>query len=485
MENLYRKLKQYGESDAYPFHMPGHKRNPLCVSGEFPLGIDITEIDGFDNLHHAVGILKEAQERAAGLFGVKETFFSVNGSTAAILSAISACVKRGGTILTARNCHKAVYHAMYLRNLQPVYVYPYLSTELGLNGAIAPEDVEAALKRHPDAEAVMITSPTYDGIVSDIEKIAQIAHEHGVPLIVDEAHGAHFCFSEYFPVSAAALGADVVIQSVHKTLPAMTQTALLHLCSSRVSRETIGRFMGIYQSSSPSYVLMASIDACVDRLCREGDKMFAVFTDALENARTRLEKCRYIRLITPEIVKAMGGFAYDRSKLVFSTAGSSLTGHEFAELLRRKYHLELEMEAEAYALALTSVGDTAQGFARLCEAVEEIDRQESLKNIKGFWKDRTERARTQNLLSAEMFPQVCMSIAEAMETDWEELPIEKSAGKISAEFVYLYPPGIPLLVPGEEITGHFLENMRRYKEQGLSLQGTKDMACERICTVKE
>ena len=243
--------------------------------------------------------------------------------------------------------------------------------------------------------------------------------------------------------------------------------------------------MGIYQSSSPSYVLMASIDACVDRLCREGDKMFAVFTDALENARTRLEKCRYIRLITPEIVKAMGGFAYDRSKLVFSTAGSSLTGHEFAELLRRKYHLELEMEAEAYALALTSVGDTVQGFDRLCEAVEEIDRQESLKNTEGFWKDRAERARTQNLLSAEMFPQVCMSIAEAMETDWEELPIEKSAGKISAEFVYLYPPGIPLLVPGEEITGHFLENMRRYKEQGLSLQGTKDMACERICTVKE
>ena len=291
-----------------------------------------------------------------------------------------------------------------------------LNTELGLNGAIAPEDVEAALKRHPDAEAVMITSPTYDGIVSDIEKIAQIAHEHGVPLIVDEAHGAHFCFSEYFPVSAAALGADVVIQSVHKTLPAMTQTALLHLCSSRVSRETIGRFMGIYQSSSPSYVLMASIDACVDRLCREGDKMFAVFTDALENARTRLEKCRYIRLITPEIVKAMGGFAYDRSKLVFSTAGSSLTGHEFAELLRRKYHLELEMEAEAYALALTSVGDTVQGFDRLCEAVEEIDRQESLKNTEGFWKDRAERARTQNLLSAEMFPQVCMSIAEAMET---------------------------------------------------------------------
>ena len=485
MKNLYSQLKQYGESDSYPFHMPGHKRNPACVPGEFPLGMDITEIDGFDNLHHAVGILKEAQERAAGLFGAKETFFCINGSTAAILSAVSASVKRGGTILVARNCHKAVYHAMYLRNLQSVYVYPRVNTELGINGAVAPEDVEAALREHPEVEAVLITSPTYDGVVSDIEQIAQIAHSYGVPLLVDEAHGAHFRFSEYFPVSAAELGADLVIQSVHKTLPAMTQTALLHRCSSRVSGDAIGRFMGIYQSSSPSYVLMASIDACVDRLYGEGNDMFAAFISELEKARMQLGKCRYICLITPEMVKDMGGFAYDCSKLVFSTARSSLTGHEFAEILRRKYHLELEMEAEAYALALTSVGDTAEGFARLCKAVEEIDRQESLKNVKGSLKESADSVQSSKLLSGENRPRICMSIADAMEADWEEQPIEKSEGKISAEFVYLYPPGIPLLVPGEQITGHFLENVRRYKAKGLSLQGTKDVACERICTVKE
>lgn len=485
MGNLYSQLKQYGESDYYPFHMPGHKRNQTCVSGEFPLRIDITEIDGFDNLHHAEGILKEAQQRAARLFGTKETFFCVNGSTAAILSAVSASVKRGGKILAARNCHKAVYHAMYLRDLHPVYVYPYANTKINLNGAVAPKDVEIALREHPDVEAVFITSPTYDGVVSDIKKIAQIAHSYGVPLLVDEAHGAHFRFSDYFPVSAVELGADLVIQSVHKTLPAMTQTALLHRCSSRISGEVLQQFMGIYQSSSPSYVLMASIDACVDKISREGEKRFDIFTEELQKTRRRLEKCRYIRLIPPEMIKDMGGFDYDCSKLIFSTVESSLTGHEFAEILRRKYHLELEMEAETYALGLTSVGDTAEGFERLCRAVEEIDRQESLKNVKESLKESIDSVQPSKLLSGENLPRICRSIADAMEADWEEQPIEKSAGKISAEFVYLYPPGIPLLVPGEQITGHFLENVRRYKEKRLSLQGTRDVACERICTVKE
>ena len=211
--------------------MPGHKRNRASSADDFLFERDITEISGFDNLHHAEGILKEAQEYAAQIYGTKKCFFSVNGSTAALLAAVSASVNKGGKILVARNCHKAVYHAIYLRELVPTYIYPQSDNDLGINGSISVSRVERYLEENPKIEAVLITSPTYDGVVSDVRKIAETAHKHGIPLIVDEAHGAHFRFSDYFPVSAADLGADVVIQSFHKTLPAMTQTAVLHLCS--------------------------------------------------------------------------------------------------------------------------------------------------------------------------------------------------------------------------------------------------------------
>lgn len=281
-ERLYKKLESYGRSDFYPFHMPGHKRNPLAVDGDFPVERDITEINGFDNLHHAEDLLKRAQEDVARLYGVPESFYSINGSSGAILAAVSAAVDKGGQILVARNCHKAVYHAIYLRELSATYIYPHEDPKLGINGGISPGRVEMYLAENPEIQAVLITSPTYDGIVSDVARIAEIAHHYGVPLIVDEAHGAHFRFSDYFPVSAAQLGADVVINSVHKTLPCLTQTGVIHLCSDRVSREKLKRFLGIYQSSSPSYILMSSIDACMDKLEREGDEMFRVFTENLE-----------------------------------------------------------------------------------------------------------------------------------------------------------------------------------------------------------
>ena len=249
MEKLYRKLEEYSRSDYYPFHMPGHKRNPASVRGEFPLERDITEIEGFDNLHHPEDLLLEAQQNVAKLYGTRESFYSVNGSTAALLAAISAAVPRNGQILVARNCHKAVYHAIYLRNLKPAYIYPQMDSEWWINGGIFPDKVERCLAENPEIQAVLITSPTYDGVVSDVKEIAEIAHKYGVPLIVDEAHGAHFHFSNYFPASAAELGADLVIQSFHKTLPAMTQTAVLHNCSDRVDSRLIRRFMGIYQTS--------------------------------------------------------------------------------------------------------------------------------------------------------------------------------------------------------------------------------------------
>lgn len=460
MERLYKKLERYGQSDFYPFHMPGHKRNLASSAGKFPFERDITEISGFDNLHHAEGILKEAQENAAQLYGTRRCFFSVNGSTAALLSAISACVSKGGSILVARNCHKAVYHALYLRELQPVYIYPHEDSRLGINGGISPSCVERYLEEHPEVEAVLITSPTYDGIVSNVEKIAEIAHRHEVPLIVDEAHGAHFRFSEYFPVSAADLGADIVIQSFHKTLPSMTQTAVLHVCSDRVDVEKVKQFMAIYQTSSPSYILMASIDACVDKMQKDGQQMFREFTFQLEKARQRLSQCQKIQLVQPGMLDSTDVFDYDRSKLLFSTVGTSMNGHELHARLRDEFHIEMEMEAENYVLGIAAVGDTEEGFERLCSAIEKIDAETETETDAG--QERTSYAKMKQVLS----------IAQAMDAQQRRFPLEESIGKISGEFAYLYPPGIPILVPGEQISGHLVRNVRRYMNRVWKCRGS-------------
>lgn len=479
MERLYRALEIYSQEDYYPFHMPGHKRNPDTVNTDLPFDRDITEIDGFDNLHHPEGILKKAQETAASVYDTKECYYSVNGSTAALLAAVSAAVPRNGQILVARNCHKAVYHALYLRNLIPTYVYPQMDPKWWINGGISSDKVERALAENPEIKAVLLTSPTYDGVVSDIEKIAEIVHRYEIPLIVDEAHGAHFHFSNYFPTSAAELGADLVIQSFHKTLPSMTQTAVLHNCSDRVDSRLIRRFMGIYQSSSPSYILMASMDACMEKMSSDGNEMFREFTKILEKARRRLSECKYIRLVSPEIGTA-GVFDYDRSKLLFSTRYASMTGSELAQILLEKYHIQVEMETEHYVLALAAVGDSGEGFERLCQAIEEINQEEAQKKKEKRETEEPKAGRTA-YTSLSQF----MSITEAMESESEIRKLEESVGRISAEFGYLYPPGIPLIVPGEQITGQFIRNMRIYMEEGLYLQGLEDYTNETIRVVAQ
>ena len=528
MERLYKELENYGKSDFYPFHMPGHKRNKACVEGDFPIERDITEIDGFDDLHYSEGILLEAQNALSRMYGTRKSFFSVNGSTAGLLAAISASVKKGGQILVARNCHKAVYHAIYLRELVPTYIYPQSDNDLGINGSISVSRVERCLEENPKIEAVLITSPTYDGVVSDVRKIAETAHRHGIPLIVDEAHGAHFRFSNYFPVSAADLGADVVIQSFHKTLPAMTQTAVLHLCSDRVSEKLLHRFLGIYQTSSPSYILMSSLDACVAKLEKESGRLFGEFTENLETARRQLGKCKYIRLVPAPGEKfqeeddtaGTEAFDYDRSKLILSTLHSSLNGPGLAKRLRENYHLEVEMTTENYVLALAAVGDTREGFQRLCKAIEEIDRQEAAQAEKN--KDVTTEIPVKNLGDAadpenkncvkcntndcegcdqkdnrsvdlRNGKSTCkcgpmkqlMSISQAMDAPSQICLLEESVGKTAAEFVYIYPPGIPIIVPGEQITGLFTRNVRRYMEQGLNLHGLCGEKNETISVVNE
>ena len=262
MKYLYEELKKYCSSDSYPFHMPGHKRNMENLIGN-PYAIDITEIDGFDNLNDPQDIIKQSMEETAKFYGTKNTFYLVNGSTVGILAAITAVCKRGDKLLMARNCHKAVYNAVRLLELEPIYLpLQYLPKKKVFIG-IDEERLQSILEENPDIKAVIITSPTYEGIVMHIQRIKMWIKQYKIPLIVDEAHGAHFPFYEKFPKSAITKGADIVIQSVHKTMPAFTQTALLHLCSDMVSADTLQDCISIYQTSSPSYLLMAGIECAI------------------------------------------------------------------------------------------------------------------------------------------------------------------------------------------------------------------------------
>ncbi len=470
--NLYDKLLQYQSSEMYPFHMPGHKRRKDDFAN--PFLIDITEIEGFDNLHHAEGILKDAQDRAAALYHSEETYFLVNGSTCGILAAVSACMTRGGKILMARNCHKAAYHAAYLRGLDIEYLYPEKEDIFGINGGIHEDIVERALEEFQDIQAVMITSPTYDGVVSNVEKIAQIVHRKGIPLIVDEAHGAHFGFHEYFPKSSVEMGADLVIHSLHKTLPSLTQTALLHVNGNRVDRECLRRFLDIYQTSSPSYVFMAGMDSCVCLLEKRGGELFESLRRNLEVFYKQTESLGCIYLANHGLMGKSGIHDFDRSKLVISARNAGFTGNQLANLLRNRYHLELEMAGGSYGLALTSISDTEEGFLRLSEALKEID---------ACLENKIEKNTEKSTLTIEdivIKNEVWCRIHEALESPGESVLLEKAEGKICREFVYLYPPGIPMLVPGEIISREVLGKIRRLVREGYSVQGMADYSAEHI-----
>ena len=500
-ELLINRLAAYARSDMYPFHMPGHKRrtgpedsfmNSCVDSFTNPFAVDITEIEGFDNLHHPEGILKDSMKWAADVYGADQTYYLINGSTGGILAAVCGSVPRGGRILVSRNCHKSVYPGICLNQLKTSYVYPQEIEGLGIQGGITAEDVDRMLNRYMDTQAVLIVCPTYDGIVSDIEAIARIVHRAGLPLIVDEAHGAHFRYDAMFPGSALDLGADVVIQSVHKTLPSLTQTALLHIKCNRpdggcyADRERIDRYIHMVQSSSPSYVLMASIENSIYQM--EQTDM-APYGKQLHKLRRRLGQMRHLRLADTGLIGQAGIRDLDISKIVVSTRGTCLypaedgltgfTGAQLDDILRREYHLEMEMGGADYVTAITTVMDSGEGLERLGDALTRIDSQLT----DAGYKPDGRKGNQKSVYS--MRCDTAMSMGEAMEEKMASVGLEDSAGCISGELVYIYPPGIPIVAPGEWISRPILEVILEYRDKGLPVQGPADQSLRTIRVVQK
>lgn len=464
---LENRLYQHGRSDIYPFHMPGHKRR-LTMSN--PFEIDITEIEGFDNLHHAAGVLKEAQEQAAQMYGSKKVYYLVNGSTCGILAAVSAAVSRGGKILVARNSHRAVYNAIDLRQLRPLYVYPQ-TTRAGLQGQINALQVEEKLCQDPEIEAVLATSPTYDGVVSNIEEIADVTHSHNIPLIVDEAHGAHFGFNRSFPENATKQGADIVIMSTHKTLPAFTQTALLHLCSERVSERLIERYLSIYETSSPSYILMSGINRCLCMIEKDGEFYFKNYVNNLEWFYQSVSDLKHLHVMTGKDFSKDEAQDFDMGKLLINTNGY-VTGNELKEKLLDRFGLQMEMAGGNYVVAMTSFMDEPEGFQRLSQALHKLDSE-----LEG--KEKMFLFTPEELYQ---MPQKILEPFEAREAVQEEVSLDNACGRISAEDICPYPPGIPVVVAGERLTAPLIAGIHQCLEHGLEVEGLLEQS--RINVVK-
>ena len=458
--------------------MPGHKRNGEIMENGLPYQIDITEIEGFDDLHHARELLKEAQERAARVYHAEETCYLINGSTSGILSGLLGCTHKGGRILAARNCHKSVYAAIYMHELDVEYIYPEYDEKTGLNGAIDADAVRRILLEDrtehcgkTTISAIVITSPTYDGVVSDIRRIADTVHEFGIPLIVDEAHGAHFGFHPYFPENANQQGADVVIHSLHKTLPSLTQTALIHLNGNLINRERVRKYVHMLQTSSPSYVLMASMDECIRFLEREQDA-FVLYQERLKKLRRELKKLKKLQLVETN--------AYDCSKIVISTKNTVkgqevYTGKILYEELLTSYHLQMEMASREYVLAMTSVCDTEEGFRRLKEALFQIDESLERKEIDNTSMELPRLQRVYTSAEAENLSEEKSNVEILLPKECQE--------RISLEYAYVYPPGIPLIVPGERISKKAVELLQLYEKSGFDIEGLKQSG--RIRVLKE
>lgn len=423
-----------------PMHMPGHKRNIQLAPYLKTLAadLDITEIKGFDHLHAAGGILRDAMEQAAEVFGARHSFFLINGSTVGLLAAIRAVTSPGDSVLMSRNCHRSVYHALAINNLKPHFIYPQTNLRYQIMASLSVKKIEGTIARHGDARVLIITCPTYEGVMSDLPEIIRIAHRHGLTVIVDEAHGAHLGFSPYFPSGAVSAGADIVIQSLHKTMPSLTQTALAHVRTPSLAHE-MRRQLSVFETTSPSFLLLASIDACVRLIRDRGQELFESWAQALESFQQKAMGLKHLRVLGygKERGKALDNiFGLDPSKVFISTLNSNVNGHELAEFMRNEYATEPEMINPQGVLAMTGMGDTVETMERFGDILLGIDRKLTpAKSVKvPLMAPQVQSAVP--LATAERAPFICV-------------PIEESEGCVMAENVTVYPPGIPVVIPGE------------------------------------
>lgn len=473
---VYEALLKYRDARVVPFDVPGHKHgkgNPELTEflGKACLSVDVNSMKPLDNLCHPTSVIKEAEELAAEAFGAAYCFFMVGGTTSSVQSMVLSVCKAGEKIIMPRNVHRSAINALILSGAIPVYVNPGVNERLGIPLGMSVKDVEKAILENPDAKAVFVNNPTYYGICSDLRKITKLAHDHGMAVIVDEAHGTHFYFGENLPVSAMAAGADMAAVSMHKSGGSLTQSSFLLIGSNAekfgVTEGRVRAVINLTQTTSGSYLLMSSLDISRRSLAVDGKKIIEKAVNNAAYAREEISKIGGYYAFADELINGDDIYDFDRTKLSVHTRDIGLAGIEVYDYLRDNYDIQIEFGDIGNILAYISAGDMWKDIERLVSALAEIKRR--------FSRDKT------GMLDHEYInPQVELSPQAAFYGNQHSIPIEKSAGKISGEFVMCYPPGIPILAPGEKITPEILDYIKYSKERGCMMTGTEDMAIENI-----
>ncbi|MDF2520668.1 MAG: aminotransferase class I/II-fold pyridoxal phosphate-dependent enzyme [Clostridia bacterium] len=477
---ILKALKDYAEEGLSYFHMPGHKGgNVFKKTGltEFDielLRMDVTEVPGIDNLHCPEGAIETAQERAAKAFGAEHTFFLVNGTTGGIYSMIMAATKPGDKVIIPRNCHRAVTGAVILGKLHPVYISPEFDVRLEIASGISTEAVLKAVQQNPDAKAVVVTNPTYYGVCSDLEKLAEIAHSHNMLLLVDEAHGAHFAFNKRLPKSALECGADMVAQSTHKTLTSMTQSSMLHVRSERVDIDKLKLFLQLTQTTSPSHILLASLDTARYIMQEKGEKLLDDVIDWCDSFRKEMEAVKGIHCLGSKDIGRDGIYDFDRTRLTVNLSELNISGTEADKLLRSKFKLQVEMADLNNIVAICSVGDTESDIEKLAQALKHIASDAPEKHKTSGYKPKI----------YSKIPKMELMPWEAVYRQSEDVPLMQSVGCISGEMIIPYPPGIPIVMPGEVITREILDYALDCLYNGIKINGVKDAGLKFIQVLK-
>ncbi|MEZ2718509.1 aminotransferase class I/II-fold pyridoxal phosphate-dependent enzyme [Niallia circulans] len=477
---LYHGLLEHVKRDPIQFHIPGHKKgngmDPEFRNfiGENALSIDLINIGPLDDLHYPKGMIKHAQQLAAEAFGADHTFFSVQGTSGAIMTMIMSVCGPGDKIIVPRNVHKSVMSAIIFAGAIPIFIHPEIDKNLGISHGITVESVQHALDIHPDAKGLLVINPTYFGISADLKTIVDLAHSYDIPVLVDEAHGVHIHFHEELPMSAMQAGADIAATSVHKLGGSMTQSSILNMRGDLISYKRVQSILSMLTTTSTSYLLLASLDVARKRLATEGKELIDKTINLAQYIRRQINDIEHLYCVGEEILESDSAFDYDPTKLIISVKDLGLTGHDAEEWLRKHYRIEVEMSDLYNILCIITPGDSEREANILIDA---------LKALAVERKDKASKVEARVMLPN--IPLLALTPRDAFYSETELIDFDDSVGRVIAEFIMVYPPGIPIFIPGEIITEDNLAYIKRNMEAGLPVQGPEDYDFKKLRVIKE
>lgn len=478
---LFTGLLEHAKKNPIQFHIPGHKKG-TGIDPEFrdfigknALSIDLINIGPLDDLHHPHGIIMEAQQLAAEAFGADHTFFSVQGTSGAIMTMVMSVCKPGDKIIVPRNVHKSIMSAIIFSGATPIFIHPAIDKNLGISHGITTDAVRKALEAHPDAKGLLVINPTYFGIAANLKEIVDIAHSYDIPVLVDEAHGVHIHFHDDLPLSAMQAGADMAATSVHKLGGSMTQSSILNVREGLVSPKHVQAIISMLTTTSTSYLLLASLDCARRQLATKGKELAEKVMALAGMAREKINEIPNLYCVGEEILGTKATYDYDPTKLIISVKDLGLTGYEVEVWLREHYTIEVELSDLYNILCIVTPGDTEQEINILIKALRELSNS------------RSETATTRKAVEVHVpnIPLLALSPRDAFYSEVEVVTIEESVGRVIAEFVMVYPPGIPILIPGEIISQENIDYIKENLEGGLPVQGPEDPELKTIRVIKE